>query len=594
MTTKNSLEGKLYAENPYVRYGEREVAPAATPRFVFPFYREKTVLAAFLVVALGVSCGAAEYFVATNGFDSADGSAARPWRTIQRAASTAVAGDIVTIRGGTYREWVKPANAGRDGAPIVYRAAEGERVVVTGADPVTGWTKRPDGLWETLVAYDTFGGLNPFTDFIAGRWFDPKERSHFRTRLMQDGRPLRLSGVEVFGGADGVPKLAAGSAALIPGRGASGLIVAAFKRDPALSVPELVVRPACFYPVLPRRDYITLCGLSFVNAGPDWAHPRAEQVGIVGTNWSRGWTVEDCDISGSCCAGLTLGICANDFDGFWHDVEQKYYRWAGRLSERDWTDVGHHAVRRCRITDCGQAGICGAYGGAFSTIEDCDISYCYWKKPFYGSEMACIKLHAAVDVTIARCRLHHSDRFGVWLDWMAQGGRIVGNRMWANGHADLFLEASHGPILVEGNDLLSGKALWSCSQGTAFVANRIRGGYVDARHAERCTPVFRPHSVEPDSLDRFSCENGSFVFVNNILGCVPRFKTEAHPSRREDNWTIPEKFWKVDAATGECRISPPNGSKAPDFRPVDARRLGKPVFVDQEYPAPSVDRPKMP
>ena len=536
---------------------------------------------------------AQEYFVATNGDDAADGSTAKPWRTIGRAALVAAAGDVVTIRGGVYREWVKPVNAGRADAPITYQAAKGEKVVVTGADPVRGWTKRPDGLWETLVAYDTFGGLNPFTDFITGRWFERKGRDHFRTRLIQDGQPLKLLGIEVFHSMNGVPKLEKGSAAFIPGRGASGRIVAAFARDPNESVPELVVRPACFYPVLQRRDYITLRGISFVNAGPDWAYPRAEQVGVVGTNWSRGWTVEDCEIAGSCCAGLTLGICANDFESFWRDPKQRFYLWAKRLSERDWKDVGHHVVRRCRITDCGQAGICGAYGGAFSTIEDCDISYCYWKKPYFGQEMGCIKLHAAIDVTIARCRLHHSGTFGIWLDWMAQGTRITGNRLWANGAFDIYLEVNHGPILIEGNDMLSNMACWSATQGAAFVGNRIRGGYRKGGDEARRTPVFKPHSVVPDSLDKYSCEHGAFVYVNNILGGNPRFKKEVHPSRYEDNWPIPAKYWSVDDATGECRITPPEGSKKPDFKPVDAKRLGKPPFVDQAFPAPTFCKPQL-
>lgn len=69
------------------------------------------------------AAGAAEYFVAGNGDDEFDGSAAKPWRTIQRAADVAKAGDTVTIREGVYREWVKPANAGREDAPVVYRAA---------------------------------------------------------------------------------------------------------------------------------------------------------------------------------------------------------------------------------------------------------------------------------------------------------------------------------------------------------------------------------------------------------------------------------------------------------------------------------------
>ena len=96
----------------------------------------KNIVLLTALAACALSANASEYFVATNGCDEADGSATSPWRTIQRAADVAVAGDVVTIRGGTYREWVKPANAGREGAPITYQAAKGEKVVVTGADPV--------------------------------------------------------------------------------------------------------------------------------------------------------------------------------------------------------------------------------------------------------------------------------------------------------------------------------------------------------------------------------------------------------------------------------------------------------------------------
>ena len=111
---------------------------------------------------------AREYFVSPVGDDVAEGSSAKPWRTIQRAADVAQPGDVVTIRGGVYREWVKPENAGREDAPIVYQAAKGERVVVTGADPVTGWKRRSDGLWEAKVRYDSFRGMNPFADNIFG------------------------------------------------------------------------------------------------------------------------------------------------------------------------------------------------------------------------------------------------------------------------------------------------------------------------------------------------------------------------------------------------------------------------------------------
>jgi hypothetical protein len=60
------------------------------------------------------------YYVATSGSDSSPGTLAQPWRTIQKAAATAVAGDTVTIRAGTYNEQVVPLSSGSAGSPIQY------------------------------------------------------------------------------------------------------------------------------------------------------------------------------------------------------------------------------------------------------------------------------------------------------------------------------------------------------------------------------------------------------------------------------------------------------------------------------------------
>ena len=49
-----------------------------------------------------------EYHVSVTGNDRNDGSMGRPFATIQRAADIAAPGDVVTVHGGEYREWVKP------------------------------------------------------------------------------------------------------------------------------------------------------------------------------------------------------------------------------------------------------------------------------------------------------------------------------------------------------------------------------------------------------------------------------------------------------------------------------------------------------
>src|SRR5258708_7502566 len=58
------------------------------------------------------------YFVALNGSDAAPGTANRPWATINHAAETVIAGDMVVVRGGRYAltAQVRPRNSGRSSA----------------------------------------------------------------------------------------------------------------------------------------------------------------------------------------------------------------------------------------------------------------------------------------------------------------------------------------------------------------------------------------------------------------------------------------------------------------------------------------------
>ena len=78
-----------------------------------------------------------EYHVSVSGNDRNDGSAERPFATIQRAASLAMPGDVVTVHGGEYREWVKPENGGSsEFNRITYRAASGEKVVIKGSERI--------------------------------------------------------------------------------------------------------------------------------------------------------------------------------------------------------------------------------------------------------------------------------------------------------------------------------------------------------------------------------------------------------------------------------------------------------------------------
>ncbi len=96
--------------------------------------------------------------------DENEGTADRPWRTIQAAAGRVGPGDRVVIHSGIYREAVKILAGGTAERPIIFEAAPLARVIVTGADRLAAW--RPEKAPEGARLYSTewrhaFIGWNP-------------------------------------------------------------------------------------------------------------------------------------------------------------------------------------------------------------------------------------------------------------------------------------------------------------------------------------------------------------------------------------------------------------------------------------------------
>lgn len=82
--------------------------------------------------------------------DANPGTPELPWATIQRAADQMVAGDEAIVHAGTYTELgrglpntqvaaIKPQNSGTADAPIIYRAAAGENVVIDQSNAGAGF-----------------------------------------------------------------------------------------------------------------------------------------------------------------------------------------------------------------------------------------------------------------------------------------------------------------------------------------------------------------------------------------------------------------------------------------------------------------------
>lgn len=96
------------------------------------------------MVQLGSGLGAV-YYVATNGLDSAAGTAAAPWRTISRAASATRAGDVVVVGPGEYREYVHETDSGTADSYITYRGVPAHTASVW-AFRISGAFVRLEGL----------------------------------------------------------------------------------------------------------------------------------------------------------------------------------------------------------------------------------------------------------------------------------------------------------------------------------------------------------------------------------------------------------------------------------------------------------------
>jgi parallel beta-helix repeat protein len=72
----------------------------------------------------------------TNCSNTGSGTLEQPFCSIGKAASGAVAGQTVLVSSGTYSESLTPANSGTLAAPIVFAAAPGATVTITGANGV--------------------------------------------------------------------------------------------------------------------------------------------------------------------------------------------------------------------------------------------------------------------------------------------------------------------------------------------------------------------------------------------------------------------------------------------------------------------------
>ncbi len=511
------------------------------------------------------------------------GTKEEPFAKINDAARIAQPGDEVLVAPGLYREYVDPKNAGTEGQRIVYRSTEPLGAEITGAEPLTDWKLFKGSVWTAKVKTAIFGDYDPYTTFVYGDWYFAGKKRHTGCVFMND--ESLYEALTLNDCLEGKPSETSWEPEksiyqwYSEKEGDYTVFYANFQdKDPNKEKVEFTVRRRCFFPSKTGVSYITVSGFKIDKAATTWAPPAAFQDGMIGPHWSKGWIIEDCDISLSKCAGISVGKYLDPenehFFTYKHvksptQMERdavcrgQYHGW---LKER----IGSHIIRRNHIHHCEQGGIIGRMGGVFSLVEDNHIHHINTMMELGGAEVAGIKMHAAIDVTIRRNHIHHCV-MGIWTDWEAQGTRITQNLLHDNhrpaaakhleggmGSQDIFVEVGHGPTLIDNNILLSDVSFRMATEGFALVHNLIMGpiasidagcdGMVEGKLRQRYTPYHIPHRTEV--MGFMTILHGDDRIYNNIFIKKDdyKFKTETGTSVFDEFPTYEEWIANFDMA----------------------------------------------
>ena len=489
----------------------------------------KNTLTFFLITISSLFLFSQQYHVAKHGNDNNLGTVESPFLTISKAAKIALPGSVITVHEGTYRERIAPSHGGLSTTkPIIYQAAKGEDVWIKGSEIIKQWKKFKGNVWMVKIDNKFFGDFNPYVEIVQGDWLlNTYGMDHHLGEVYLNGDSLYEVG-ELSDVSDENPLGRAndkdGSRYKWFCKTENGFttIYANFMGlNPNDELVEINVRPAVFFPKKTGINFITVRGFKMAHAATQWSPPTAEQVGLIGPYWSKGWIIEDNLITDSKCTGISIGKERASGHNEWTNLKVKH----GTQRERDvvfkalkfgWSfeTIGSHIIRNNTIKNCEQTGISGHLGGIGSQIYNNHIYNIHIKKQFFGYETGGIKLHAPIDVIIKNNLIHDNYR-GIWLDWQSQGTRVSGNIFYNNEKEDLFNEVNHGPMVVDNNIMLSEISILNASQGTAYAHNLITGKIIIRKVSNRYTPYHFSHSTSVKGL--MTILTGDDRYYNNIL-----------------------------------------------------------------------------
>jgi parallel beta-helix repeat protein len=367
---------------------------------------------AVLLALVSSAANASEWWVAPSGSDTAAGTQAAPFRTIQHGADTANAGDTVWIADGTYRESVTVSRSGTASAPLLIAAAAGAHPVVKGSQLVTTWQATATaGVWRA-----TGWTVNSQQVFVDG------------APLQQIGVPSSFYAAPASDGTVMYTPVGSGLADLTPGSfwydaaNAYLYVQLSDSSDPHGHVVEASVQRRLLFM---NAAYVTVRGLAFRHSAT-----AAFEVGGATLELGDQCRLESCDVQWCDFAGVSMG-----------------YQRTGAV------------VASCVISNNGDSGIGASSSNGFA-VRDSTISgnnYRGFNSAWHAGGVKCTTDSYGL---IERCDISGNHAQGIWFDY-CNGGHNEVRRCHIAGNAaahggGVMIEASSDVTvvdnLVSGND----------------------------------------------------------------------------------------------------------------------------------------------
>jgi len=418
---------------------------------------------ALLLCASYLSVAAVTLHVDPKGEDQGDGSEAKPFRTIQRAADLAQAGDVVLVAPGIYRERIAPPRGGNDGAPITFRSSVKHGAIVRGSDAwAPQWRKLSAGLYAGKVDEALFtdtahrDGANPFRIASSSTPYGREGKPEAERKYPKSDPKLSFNLGQVFVDDECYvqePDEVKHKTLAKSWRYVDGELTIHFADDqPAAHKVELTTKRRLFAPHQRQLQHIVVDGFTFERCGNQYPtnfweaeHPEWQQAGMVGTRSGKHWIIRDNVIRFANGIGLDLGNEGAEFA----DLESGDN---GRA-----TGARGHLVEGNVISDNGAAGT-ASYNAPSLTIRG-NIVERNNRLMFTGKkrwESAGIKLHhpshSVIEGNLVR---NNYVQWGLWLDGGAGEGTVIRNNVCVRQGVGIDFEIGDAkPAIVEGNIII--------------------------------------------------------------------------------------------------------------------------------------------